>query len=415
MGLTYLAHGVLAALLALPPQGVPEERLYGRVETVHGEVHVGYVRWGRSGGAWPDLLGGYKELSEADLRQAARLKAEADPEADRAARSVVYNGIRITWDVDDTEITADTAQSGVRFGHVRRVERKDERSARVALKSGLVVELSSSGARTPFVDTISVETAEGLQVGLGWGDVAAVDFGSPPPGAAPRAARLHGTVRVRDGGSHTGFLTFDAGRIYTTDVMTGREGDRERSVRLGDVQTLEWPSGGSVARVTLANGESFELRDPRSGNRSLRVLEPALGGVQLPISRVLEIRFHPPERPIGYAAFEGGRRIRGTVTTRDGARYHGLIRWDNDESHTWEILNGSDRGVSYTVELGNVKTIVTDTPRRVRVTLLDGRDLELAGSNDVGPGNKGLIVEAEDGTFAYVHWTRLERVELDER
>ena len=413
MGISYLAGALLGALLFAPPQGVPEDRLYGRVEMQTGEVHTGFIRWGRAGVNWTDLLGGYKELSEENLRQAIRLRAEAEPEADRAARSIVYNGVRITWDEDDREYVADTAQSGVRFGHVRSVEPAGQGAARILLKSGLTVDLAAADRDDGFLDSLLVEVPGGAQNALPWGGVRRVDFQSAPPGAVPRATRLHGTVEVRDGETFTGYLVLDGGRIYTSDAVTGRIGEEERRIPFEEIGALAWDAEASRLAVTLTDGETVALADSRSGNRSVRIQDPRLGGVQLPLSRVERLTLHAPAPSAGYDAFDGAHRLRGTVTTRKGERIRGFLRWDNDEAHSWEVLNGSERGVTFTLELGAVKTIAPETPARALVTLQDGRELELSGSNDVGPGNKGIVIELEDGTFRYVDWLQLERAELE--
>jgi hypothetical protein len=257
-----------------------------------------------------------------------------------------------------------------------------------------------------------VETGGVLGLAVAWGDVARVVFLSPPPGAVPAGARLHGTVSERDGTRYTGYLTFDGSRVLANDPVGGRPGTGGR-ITFGELERLRWPEGGGPPRATLVDGEALTIPDAPSGNRSLRVMDAELGGIQLPLQRVAEVHFHPPAGALGYEAFGGGARLRGTVTTRSGERHHGFVRWDNDEEHDWEILNGSWRGATYTVELAHVRSIETDTPRRARVTLRDGRELELSGSNDVGPANKRLVIERDDGSFGWVDWVELVRFELE--
>jgi hypothetical protein len=408
-----LTQALLAAAFVAMPQQTPGDRLYGRVETVRGEVHVGFIRWGRSAGAWADQLIGVKEISEENQLQVRRLKAEAEPQGDRAARSIVYNGVLITWDEDDTEIVPDTAESGVRFGHVRRVTRMDERVARVELRSLDAVELSSVNRRAPFVDTILVEAPDGGLVRVGWGDVTVVEFAAAPASSPPGSARLHGTATLRSGDSYTGYLTFDTRRIFTTDSLSGTRGDEDWSAPFSTIESL-LVEEGSGFRLRVVGGETVALSSLRGG--TLRILDPTLGGVQLSLnSRLQEIRFHPPTAPATPDTFEPEQRLRGTVTTRDGDRYHGFIRWDNDESGSWEILNGSEAGVTFTIELAKVSRIASDARRRAAVTLRDGRELLLSNSNDVGPGNKGVVIELDGGTFRFVDWLHLDALELEGR
>jgi hypothetical protein len=410
MGLGLLTNALLAAAVALLPPSAPGDRLYGRVETVRGDVHVGFIRWGRNAGGWADVLVGNKGISEENQRQARRLKAEAEPQGDRAARSIVYNGVLISWDDDDSEIVPDTAQSGVRFGQVRSVTRTDHRIGRVVLRSGLQVDLTSPGERLPFVDTLVIEPASGDDVKIPWDEVTGVTFESAPAESTARAERLHGTVKLQGGDTYVGYLGFDGGRIYTTDSLRGRTGDETRRIAYGDVQTIVWE--GSTARVTLASGETVRLEGARSGN-TFRISDPTLGGVTFSLNRVEEIRFHPPDAATTYESFAVPHRLRATAVTTEGARYHGFIRWDNDEESSWEILNGSEGGLTFTIELGKVKSVAMTPRRRSRVTLLDGREFELSGSNDVGPGNKGLVIEMDDGSMRFVDWVDLATLELE--
>src|SRR5687768_3683768 len=94
--------GLLAAGLLLPQDADPG-RLYGRVESVTGQVHVGYIRWFQGEGSWTDVLPAFKDIPKENFDQVRRLRAAANPEADLAARSVVFNGVRISWDEDDLE------------------------------------------------------------------------------------------------------------------------------------------------------------------------------------------------------------------------------------------------------------------------------------------------------------------------
>jgi hypothetical protein len=404
--------GWLAAVLLALPQTAPQEHLYGRVETVRGEVHVGFIRWGLRGGAWADLLEGAKALPEENLRQARRLRAEADPEADLAARTIVYGGVRITWDEDDTEATTDSVQSGVRFGHVRSITPGGGRSAHVVLREGGAVELFAQGGRDEaFASRIVVEPASGARIEIAWGDLARVEFMEAPAGEMPRQARLHGTVRDRSGNRYTGYLAWGDGRLYTGDLLADGPGVALPFERVQSVV----PGEGSSARVTLASGETTSVGRVfgiGATGRNVHVSDPELGGVRLPWRRIEEVRLHPPADRGGRREFEAAR-LRGVVLTRSGERHQGLLRWDNDEEHGWEILNGSDRGAAFTIELAKVRSIVQETPRSVEVTLTDGRTLSLSGSNDVGLGNEGIVIELDDGTFRFVDWLQFERAELE--
>ena len=160
-------------------------------------------------------------------------------------------------------------------------------------------------------------------------------------------------------------------------------------------------SGSSGARVILQNGEEVLLRnsnDVDSSNRGIAVSDLSLGQVQVRWGAFEEITFHAaPVAEGGYDAFDGGRPLFGTVETRDGEEFSGYIRWDNDEAYTWEILDGRDGDVDFDVEFGQVRSIRRAGSRGSEVRLLDGRTLQLEGSNDVDEDNKGIFVSLDDG------------------
>lgn len=405
-----------AALLGAPSPQDAGDLLHGRVRTVGGEVHSGFIRWDGRGAAWADFLGGSKEVPVEHVEQVRRLRAESESPGAREARAIEFMGVRITWDEDDGEDEADSAASGVRFGHLRGLTVTGDRSARLALKSGVEVELTGTSRDLgDGVRGIVVHALDGGEVELSWRDLESIEFTAVPPGATAPGSRLHGTLRDRRGDVYTGYLAWDLEKVSTTDVLVGREGDRERRIAFGDVSGIE-RTGSSSARVTLANGETVALRgtaDVGAGHHGVRVTDPSLGDVMVSWRDVRDVRLHPPGRPSGYEAFDGGRPLRGTVTTRDGEHHAGRIRWDNDEEHTWELLNGRREGVVFAVELRSVREIRRLTPRSAAVTLTDGRSLELSGSNDVGWGHRGLVLQRDDGSFRLVEWVDVREVTFD--
>ena len=134
--------------------------------------------------------------------------------------------------------------------------------------------------------------------------------------------------------------------------------------------------------------------------------------VEVKWNQFREIRFHESPNDISYDVFDGGRRLQGTVYTEDGDSYSGDIRWDNDEEWTWEGLDGESRDAELDVEFGLIRSIAYVSRSSVRVTLLDGRELVMRGSNDVNDENKGIFVMQADGETVLVDWEEFDRVEF---
>jgi len=91
----------------------------------------------------------------------------------------------------------------------------------------------------------------------------------------------------------------------------------------------------------------------------------------------------------------------------------GEIAWDNDETRSWEMLNGEMDGIEFQIEFGNVARI-RKTGRGALVELRDGRTFELDGSNDVDDGNRGISIW--NGTLPQdVGWDEFAEVRFDNR
>jgi len=426
--LVLLSFGPLFGFPSLRAQEV--DRIWGRIHTVSGDVHEGFIRWDRNEGSWVDQLDGSKDSVSFHFQDWWNL---AHPEDERRDRVIELAGYRITWDDDDPDFPS-TVESGIRFGHIRRLT-VEEDVARLELRSGLVVELE--GGATDLgrdLREILVKDLRGRVVELEWEDLESVEFGPAPPDAQAGNQRLHGTVELKEGPEFTGYISWDVNQILTSDTLVGEDSEgRRREILFGRLVSLRPTRDG--AEVTLADGERVELfgtDDVDDGNDGIQISDPGLGLVDVEWDAIERVRFHPPESPVGWDAFDGGRRMRGTVVTADSTELKGWIRWDGDEEYSWELLDGLDGDLRFDVEFGQIASIerhlgasasLTLSPTGLdvettrtdgsRVTLRDGRILELDGSNDVDDTNHGIFVleegsgrspDDEEAEWVMVRW-----------
>jgi hypothetical protein len=373
------------------------DRIWGRVETGAGRVYEGYIRWDRNEGSWVDFLDGSKEMSGEAESIWKELARREDPRRDR---SVEFLGIRISWDDRGFPGSAD---SGIRFGHIARLVVLDDDAAELELKSGEWIELE--GGSTDLGDEMREflvdDPNEGL-IELRWRDLEEIRFGQAPSSQpAPEGTRLYGTVEDVYGDRYSGYISWDLDEILTSDILDGEEDGRDREIPFERIAAIEKDLGRS--RVTFNDGEEMVLsgsNDVDDGHRGVQVSDPGLGMVEVEWDEFESIRFHRPDAPVGYDAFDGGHRLKGTVVTRDGEEFTGWIRWDADEEFSWEILNGENRDVVYDVEFSKIRLIERNSSQSALVTLLDGRTLELEGSNDVSDDNKGIFIQVDDSPGA---------------
>lgn len=413
MGRTTIALWALIALCvgATDPSG--DDRLYGRVVTAGGRVYEGFIRWDKNEGSWADVLDGSKEIPWANRRDAERLD---ESRWERRERRIDFLGIHISWTEGGDEPPS-SAASGIRFGHLRSLEVIGDDRARLTLKSGEEVELE--GGSTDIGDELRglvVDDAEHGEVELRWADVDVVEFMAPPDGApAPPERRLYGTLRTREGSEFTGYVAWDTDEILGSDILDGKARGRDREISFDEIAAIERESASS-ARVVLSDGEELVLRgsnDVNEGNRGITVSDPALGRVTVSWDEFEELTFEEAPAGEGYDMFDGGRPLYGAVETVDGDVVEGAIRWDNDESRSWELLNGRVGGVEMEVEFGQIATIRRLERWGAEVTLLDGRTIELEGSNDVDEGNKGIYVVRTDGETVLVPWRDVGEVRFE--
>ena len=407
--------GVWVALcLALPSRGYAQASalIWGTVRTTAGSTYEGFIRWDRNEAAWTDALHGQKQVDRDLLDRMAESLGE---DVELRGRSVEYLGVRISWE-DDGD--AEGSLASVRFGHLAWLEPVSETSARLGLKSGEEMELrgSSTDLGSGLRELVVHDPGTGA-VELTWAEVEHVAFAAAPAGAMPPSDRLYGTVEDRWGASWTGFISWDLDEAVGTDVLDGEEDGTDREIPFERIRSIERRLAGG-ARVQLVDGEAFVLEgsnDVGPGHRGVQVSDPALGLIDFPWRDVRVVRFAtPPATPV-YDDFDGGRELEGTVVTRDGERWTGRVIWDADEAWSWEVLNGSDRGVDFEVELAMVARIERRSSRSAEVTLRDGREIVLEGSTDIGRSNRGIVVELEDGSIRIAEWNRLESLALKGR
>ena len=352
---------VILERISAPLTGI--NRLYGTVTTVYGREFTGYLRWDRNEGSWTDLL-------------------DANKPRYRGGSSI----------------------SGIRFGHVDRIDVTGRSSALLTLRNGEEVELTANasdlgtGLRALLVTEDNGNVAE-----FDWRDLESVDF-TAPGSVAPTESRLFGTLTTRSGMDFTGYVTWDVDEIYSTDVLDGDADGRRMKIPFGDIAAIERNSSWA-SKVTLTSGETVVLEgtnDVDSSIGGIEVSDATLGSVKLDWDEFRQVRFHGTNDEVAAANFDGGAPLRGTVVTIDGERHSGQIVWDADEMYTWEMLNGDINDIEFHIEFGNIAGIMK-TNSGAQVTLRDGRTFDLSDSNDVDRGNRGILIRT-DGRDFEVDW-----------
>ncbi len=372
--------------------------IYGRIETTRGEVLTGSIRWDNNENFWDDTL---------DARKTERVD-EQDPD----------DGFKLSlfgWKIID----ASSSRSGVYrqfsipFGHLRALEPDGPSAAILELKNGERVQVDSSGSDLGRSLELVIVDADRGPVELAWRRIGRIEF-EGSPGEGRDAERLYGTVSTSSG-SFTGFIVWDRDESLVEDILDGEQNGRDHEIPFGEIRAIE-PVGSSAARVTLASGREIELsgtNDVNDDNRGVLVTVDGIGTIEVPWRALARVVLENPPASRPYDDFDGGRRLKGRVRSRDGTIHSGTITWDMDEGFSWESLDGELEEIDYSVRFENVVSVKPVGSHSAELRLADDRLLVLSGSNDVDEDNRGIMITAADGTETILGWRDVELVEFD--
>jgi hypothetical protein len=191
-------------------------------------------------------------------------------------------------------------------------------------------------------------------------------------------------------------------------------GHRERQVdlgrlfmaRFGDIVSIE--ARGLDVRVTLKSGTVFDLERLSASDfdDGVRVWDRVAGVVDVGPRRIRAIELLPA------AAIDAApARLHGTVRTPQGD-FTGFVQWDREKCVGTDELGGRTAGGEVRLRFDTIRSIARSSGDSARVTLLDGQELVLSDTTDVGSGNRGLYVDDRRYGRVLVSWDAFERVDF---
>ena len=186
--------------------------------------------------------------------------------------------------------------------------------------------------------------------------------------------------------------------------------------RFGDLERIE--ARGRDVRVTLKSGTVFDLNWNAAndfddgvrvwdGSRGVVNLASWAGGLPPPARvRIRTIELLPTARLADVPS-----RLHGTVRTSHGS-FSGFIQWDRQECVGTDALVGHIADGELRVRFDTIRSIARRSRESSLVTLLDGREIVLAGTRKVGSANRGIYVD--DGRYGrvLVSWDAFERLDF---
>ncbi len=394
-----------SALAAEPATAADRGFLYGRVTGTDGATYEGRLRFGGDEEAfWGSYFNGYKDENP----WAAHLPREL---LLRKRSPITIFGFDLPWGGSQADLGRPFM---ARFGDIARIEAAG-RDLKVTLKSGTAFHLDRYGA-DDFADGVRVWDAARGVVDLDEWRVRSIHLlPTVRLGAAP--SRLHGIVRTADG-AFTGFIQWNRKDCTGSDELVGYGADgSEVNLRFDDIGSISRQTADSSV-VTMRDGRRIALSgtpDAGKGNLGVYVDDGRYGRVLVSWDAFESLELSAGSSGPAYGDFPAGRPITGSVTTRAGRVLSGRLVYDLDESETTETLDAPSKGVTYTIPLGLIASIVPGHGAgSARVTLHDGEDLRLDRTGDLGDGNGGVLVFTRGSDRAeYVQWSDVERLDFD--
>ena len=267
---------------------------------------------------------------------------------------------------------------------------------------------------------------------------------SPPAEAGDTRGFIYGTVTTESGSTYEGRIRWGKEEAFWGDIfnsskeelpymdrvsrsergkrepirifgirvgMRWSDSDESRvfKTRFGDIAEIR-PEWGDEATVVMKNGSEYRL-DGGSNDLggTIHVWDEGVGEIQLQWKKIESIRFGPT--PTNLPVDE--HRLHGTVVTDDG-EFRGFIQWDQDECMSQDKLDGHSEDGKLALPMGNIRAIERRSSNSARVTLKDGREFVLDGTNDVDDGNRGIFVEDPRFGRVLVSWDAFERVDFSD-
>ena len=192
-------------------------------------------------------------------------------------------------------------------------------------------------------------------------------------------------------------------------------------VRFGDIARIE--ARGRDVRVTLKSGTVFDLDrfgasdfddgvwvwDGRRGVVDLEGgIEPRLQDLRpgRDRGRIRTIELLPTPS-LGAAPY----RLHGTVRTRQGD-FTGFVQWDREEGVGSDELDGRTVDAELGLRFDTIRSIARRSRDSSLVTLLDGREIVLSGTSEVGAGNRGIYVDDPRYGRVQIFWDAFERADF---
>ncbi|MCF8302374.1 MAG: hypothetical protein K9I94_03785 [Bacteroidales bacterium] len=379
--------------------------IYGTITTVDDDVYTGQIRWDDEEAYWFDFFNSEKKGNEY-LRYLSREDMEYLEKRDESWEGL-FDLIRVESHNEDFNHIFECT-----FGNIQTMEFTGRKSVRLTFKNNREMEVS--GGSNDLGTTINIYDEEMGEVGLDWDRVALVEFLPTPNGFRSHWGNaIYGTLYTETGNEFAGYIQWDHDERMSTDKLDGDHKDGDISIPFEKLLSIEKTNRG--CDVVTTSDKEFYLKgsnDVNSSNRGIIVNVPGLGRVDIDWDEFKKLELDPDHQQsgAGYKDYGIPYRLEGTVITENGDNYSGYIVYDLDETWDYEILQGEDKDMEYSIPFKHIKEIIPKNYEYSRIVMRDGKQLILGESHDVSDENYGILIAVNKEGYEYVPFVEVDKL-----
>ena len=406
--------GVAVGLIVVSTQARAQTNMfiYGEVITVDKDRYQGFLRWGTDEVFWQEIFNASKTTNDFNRFLSRSEKAAIEEKSSGDGWSGIAAGVLSIW---EDKYSSSTHQFDTRFGDISSIEYGSRSRAIVTLKNGVRLEVGGSNY-SDINPSISVMDDELGEVSIKASRIERVNFLPAPTNGSAFGKPIFGTVNAGRKGTFTGIIRWDSDERFMEEILDGKDRDGEKKIPFESIKFIEKMRNG--VEVTLHSDRKFFLtgsNDVNSGNRGIVVQAQDIGQVTIPWRDFYNLEITANDfTGYGYNDFPVSEGLSGTVVTIDGDEFTGLLAYDLDEAWEFEMLDGNDDDVAYSIPFRNIKNIIPKNYSYSSVILKNGMNLLLGGSRDVDEDNDGvLIFTSKNDDPVYVRWSKIDEIIFD--
>lgn len=368
--------------------------IYGRV-TTYSNQYEGQIRWGNEEAIWLDHFNAEKVHPTVEV--------EGYRNSDWSIVSI--------WKENKASTTH---QFSCQFGDIKEISGIGRSRFTLIFKDGTDITLNGSGYNDVGA-TLRVEDEELGLVKIKWDKIRKVEFFEAKDGSLMLGEHLYGTVKTFRNRSFEGYIIWDADERLGNEKLDGKANGEKVSISFKNIRSIEREGNG--CDVTLKSGRSMYVsgtNDVNEGNRGIVVMSLEIGYIEIPWSDFEQAEFHEPKRKLSYRDFTKPKGIYGQIYTRGERSYSGRLVYDLDEFWEFEMIEGKDGRLEYSLPIRNIQRIEPKNDSYTEIRLKNGEILLLGKLRDVTRSNAGvLVISGNNKKTNYIDWDDILEIVFD--